>query len=1148
MKRMLSVLIVTVLFITSISSGLVAVAETIPHQTQLNAFADDLLDMIRKYDVEDVEAQDQFDILDKMTEKFSIVYSEHSYSSLMPELEYEQDESTKQYKSAEDFGLSANAFDLKRLIVKSPYDIGYYGAADCVSGYRDLYILQYDSVEKTAEAYEYYLSCDFVEYVEPDLIHCSQEVNTEETNSWSDKLFEASSIGFENIKEKMSNYKLKEMVVAVLDSGIDTDHEAFEGRLIYNNYNCSSSGENNSCEDDYGHGTHVAGIIVNNTLSNVKIKPYKVLNNEGKGSLSSIVVAVDLAVQGGADIINMSLTAEGESQAMTEAIDNAVANGLNVVVAAGNNGDDLTEVKYTPAGVESAITVSAVNNKYMLSSYSNYNGTVDIAAPGDDIESAYLNNTYVKLSGTSMAAPQVTAGLAFIRSFYTNKTNIESEILIKEYATKIADKLDNKYGSGVLYMKYIFESRPRTIDPIFSIDSCNFVNSFNVTLKCFEENSRIYYLKIEGNLEDNIENELSIFDMLEAELYQKQIKISVDTTLIAVAMTDDKIPSSIVYVKYDRLTENDEGFYDINASGLITGYFGTDNDLIIPQTVQGKTVKGIEASTFKGNDSIHSVVLPSTAYNIGASAFEDCTNLESVTGGAVTSVGVKAFANSSIKEFNFEKTRILSEKAFYNCTNLTIDEFHSLEKVGVSSLENIGSIQNVDCDNLKTIGKNAFKGSQVVSVNLPNLELADSSAFENCTSLTTVSMPKLIEVSSNMFKNCSALTVADLPSINSIDSYAFSGTSLKYVYFPKLTEIGTYAFKDATMLKNAIMPLAESVNTGCFMGCTSLKYLYFTSVKEIKANTFSGCNSLKSLWLPSAVKVNSNGFNNSAIEYLQFDSVKSIGHLPSNLKGIILPSTLEMISARVPSTDFVVYGYADSTAYQFAQENSKTFVSVPVLVLDMPEIVDIDKKYLVAYSLGFKCTYQWYKNDIPSNENGIAIENATNFWYEPKREDNATYYYCVITSNDGTNETVVTTSPVANALEYREPDYSAYNSLLVEVSLIDRELYTEETLFVLDELLKTDISGFSLAEQHLIDEHIERIKEAILSLAYKYVLGDVNADGKMSLLDARFVLKVVSGTEELDRIQFLSADINEDGEITLIDVRMILRMLSETVV
>lgn len=1149
LKKILSLLISVVLFITSLSAGLVVVAETIPHESDLDVFANNLSEMLREYDVAVPEEQDEIDILDEITDRFPIVYSEHSYSSFLPETDDNmQDESTNQHMSAEDFGLSADAFELKRLIVKSAYDIDYCGAVDCISGYRDLFILQYDSVEKTAKAYDYYLSSGLVEYVEPDLIHKTQEEQFGEIIDADDISFEQSGIGFENIKEKMSEYVLEDIVVAVLDSGIDTDHEVFEGRLLDNNYNCSSSGENNSCEDDFGHGTHVAGIIVNNTLNNVKIKPYKVLNYEGKGSLSAIIVAVDLAVQEGADIINMSLTAEGESQAMTEAIDRAVEKGLDVVVAAGNKGDDLNKVKYTPACVESAVTVSAVNPNYKLSSYSNYNGTIDIAAPGDNVESAYLNNTYVKMSGTSMAAPQVAAGIAFVRSFYIDKTNLEAEALIKEYATKIADDSNNnKYGSGVLYMKYIFDPEPRTIDPVFSIDSCSFVNSFNVSIKCFEENSRIYYLKKEGDLQDSIENDVGVLDLLDADLYQSQIKISVDTTLIAIAMTDDKEPSSIVYVEYDRLTENEEDFYDINTSGHITGYFGSDNDLIIPQKVHGQMVIGIAASAFKGNTDIHSVILPATVNVIGASAFEDCTNLESVTGGTVINVGSKAFANSSIREFNFEKTKILSDKAFYNCTNLTVDELTSLEKIGVSAFENAGIIQSLDSSNIKSIGKNAFKGSQIISVNLPNVETVDSSAFENCTSLTTASMPKLAEVSSNLFKNCSSLSVVDMESITSISSYAFSGTAIIRAYFPNAISIGNYAFKDIETLKFAMMPVVESASAGCFMGCTSLKCVCLASLKELKTNTFSGCDSLKSLWLPSVEKVNSNSFNNSAIEYLQFDSVKTIGHLPSNLKGIILPSTLETVSAKVPSTDFVVYGYEETIANQFAIDNSKKFVNVPVLVFDMPESVNTEEKYLIAYSLGFNCTYQWYKNDIQSNENGIAIENATNFWYEPKREDNAACYYCVITSDDGINETVVTTHPVTNALEYQEADYSAYYSLLDEMNDVDREIYTEESLFVLDELLNTDISGFSLAEQYLIDEHIEKIKDAFLSLAYKYILGDVNADGKMSLLDARFVLKVVSGTEELDRIQTLSADMNEDGEISLIDVRLILRMLSETV-
>ena len=74
-----------------------------------------------------------------------------------------------------------------------------------------------------------------------------------------------------------------------------------------------------------------------------------------------------------------------------------------------------------------------------LSSYSNYNGPIDIAAPGDNILSAYLNNTYKTMSGTSMAAPQVSAALAIIRSVFSEKTCVEAEEYLEEYAIEIEE-------------------------------------------------------------------------------------------------------------------------------------------------------------------------------------------------------------------------------------------------------------------------------------------------------------------------------------------------------------------------------------------------------------------------------------------------------------------------------------------------------------------------------------------------------------------------------------------------------------------------------------------------------------------------------------------------------------------------------------
>lgn len=1174
MKRILSFVISFALFVTSLSAGLIAVAETVPHESNLDVFASNLADMIRTYDTAEDYSQENessddntdADLLDEITDYFPITYTEQMYSAqtVVPEGETadtSETETEDNEQSAQFDNLPENAFALNRLIVKSKNKIDYCDAIDCVSGYKDLYILQYDSLESTVEAYEYYLSLNEIEYVEPDLIQQTQEVEIEEVVPSDDikiepedyveiidkiKSWNIKDIGFDYLSEKLSEIELQDVVVAVLDSGIDTDHEMFEGRLLESFVNCSTSGAENSVEDDYGHGTHVSGIIVDNTLDNVKIKPYKVLNREGKGALSSIVAALDLAVEDGVDVINMSFTAEGESETMTESVNAAVEKGVNVVVAAGNKGVDLTKKIYTPACVDSAITVSAVTKDHRLSSYSNYNGPVDIAAPGDDIISAYLNNTYVSMSGTSMATPQVSAGIALVRSIYEEKTNAEAEEFLKKYATTMEDDGTNKFGSGILFLKYINESVPRTVDPVFSVESGEFVNTFNLSIKCHEKDSKILYVMIEEEFDGDFEDEEDIrIDSISGTLYEHAIEISVDTTVAAVAFSKDKFFSSVVVMEYDRKNGSEDDLYDISSSGMITGYVGNETDLIIPKTIQGKTVKGIGSSAFEGNENIRSVVLPSSATHIGINAFKDCTNLESVTGGAITHINLNAFANSSISTFNFEKVKSISDKAFYGCTNLKDVNLPNVENIGISAFENVPSIDVLNCEKLTTIGNYAFRGSGVTTAYLPSLESLGTSAFEKCENLTSVLMASLESVPANAFKNCTALSRAYMPNVTSIGNYAFQSAALVIADFSKAETVGNYAFRDVVSLKYAFLSNATNIGTGCFQNCENLKLAYLTSLKELKTNTFYKCVSLKSAWFPAVETVSRNAFNNSSIEYVQFDTVKEIASLPNTLLGIVLPTSLASITASIPNTDFKVYGYENTFAHQYAEESAKEFVTVPLIYHEVPESVSMDEKYLVAYSIGFNCTYQWYKNDVFSNENGTLIEGATNFWYEPTRADNTAYYYCVITSDDGETRSEIVTAPIANIPEYQEADYTAYNSIVEEASNIVRSLFTEESLAVLDELLAQDISGYSLAEQDLITQHIEAIKEAISSLILNYVLGDINADGKISLLDARLTLKTVSGTEELSELQILSADMNEDGKISLIDVRAILRLISE---
>ncbi len=174
-------------------------------------------------------------------------------------------------------------------------------------------------------------------------------------------------------------------------------------------------------EDDQGHGTHVAGIISseNNEIGNVGIAPdsevysIKALDSNGSGNLSDIINGIDWAITNDMDIINMSLGTNTDASSLKLAVDTAYQNGVLVVAAAGNdarkNGSGDT-VDY-PARYESVIAVGATTQDDRRAYFSSTGSTVEVSAPGTDIYSTYLYNSYQVLSGTSMATPYV-AGMA----------------------------------------------------------------------------------------------------------------------------------------------------------------------------------------------------------------------------------------------------------------------------------------------------------------------------------------------------------------------------------------------------------------------------------------------------------------------------------------------------------------------------------------------------------------------------------------------------------------------------------------------------------------------------------------------------------------------------------------------------------------
>jgi thermitase len=215
--------------------------------------------------------------------------------------------------------------------------------------------------------------------------------------------------------------------VAILDTGIDQDHEDLSAKVVLQRNFTDSP----TIDDLYGHGTHVGGIvaaITNNNIGvaggcpNCQLFNGKVLNDSGSGAYSWIANGVTWAADNDAKVINLSLGGSFNSLTLQNAVNYATNKGSLVVAAAGNCG---CSAKLYPAVYPNAVAVAATNNLDQKASFSSFGSKwVDVAAPGENIFSTFPNHPY-KInkspnydfgSGTSMATPMVSATAALIWS------------------------------------------------------------------------------------------------------------------------------------------------------------------------------------------------------------------------------------------------------------------------------------------------------------------------------------------------------------------------------------------------------------------------------------------------------------------------------------------------------------------------------------------------------------------------------------------------------------------------------------------------------------------------------------------------------------------------------------------------------------
>jgi len=235
---------------------------------------------------------------------------------------------------------------------------------------------------------------------------------------------EAATWGLNKIAADQRDRNGAGATVFVLDTGVRTTHTEFSGRAspgadVSSGTLQECNGNLNCAGDAQGHGTHCAGTVGGTTYGvapSAQISSVKVLSDQGSGQWSWSYEALDWLATSSVRpaVASMSLGGSGVIQAMGDAVDAAVAAGVVVSVAAGNDNTDACN--FSPAYVPSAITVGSTDSTDSRSYFSNYGTCVDIWAPGSSVLSAghTSDSATATFSGTSMACPHVSGAAALV--------------------------------------------------------------------------------------------------------------------------------------------------------------------------------------------------------------------------------------------------------------------------------------------------------------------------------------------------------------------------------------------------------------------------------------------------------------------------------------------------------------------------------------------------------------------------------------------------------------------------------------------------------------------------------------------------------------------------------------------------------------